>query len=506
MTATHPDTNSSAPVDTKRRSSRMWGLVAGVVIVAVAGGFLGMKSKKSPYKVSTDDPHARELWLEGNQYALQFNLEQAEVAWSEAVDADPDFALAWARLGFVHTRRGEVERSRECMDQALERIDEVTPYERLKILSMDAGLRKDKNAQRRYDTEIVERFPMDAEAWLALAVMEIDEGRPEVGVQRLQDLIEHQPEYALAYNMLGYTCAQLGRWDEAEDALEKYAFVRSEEANPHDSLAEIYEQRGRYEDAHREYRRALEADSTFVWSAIHLARLMERTGRPNEAVRFLDEFPFPPSTMAELSRLEMQAYMLASSGSPDEALELTTRMRGLAPNYSGIFYVSTFVHHQAKNPDGVAKQLELWLASENEQHGADPDSLLLESGYPWRVRSFMAEAKGNWDAVLEAEDQYREKTSTILWSAHQYSRLRTLIAQVESNRYDESIPLANELLDDNPRDVPVLFYLGLSYEETGRVDRALAEYEKVLQVLKDAEPDYEFVERTRDRVAGLLSS
>ena len=54
------------------------------------------------------------------------------------------------------------------------------------------------------------------------------------------------------------------RFDEAEKALQQYIKVRPGKPNPHDSYAEFLLTRGRYDDSITQYKKALEAQATFV--------------------------------------------------------------------------------------------------------------------------------------------------------------------------------------------------------------------------------------------------
>ena len=48
------------------------------------------------------------------------------------------------------------------------------------------------------------------------------------------------PNFAPVYNMLGYAYANIKKYPEAISALKKYAELRPEDPNPHDSMGEIF--------------------------------------------------------------------------------------------------------------------------------------------------------------------------------------------------------------------------------------------------------------------------
>ena len=57
------------------------------------------------------------------------------------------------------------------------------------------------------------------------------------------------PNYATAYNTLGYASAARGDYAKAEDYLKRYRYLAPNQANPFDSLGELYAFTGRYDEA-----------------------------------------------------------------------------------------------------------------------------------------------------------------------------------------------------------------------------------------------------------------
>ena len=55
-----------------------------------------------------------------------------------------------------------------------------------------------------------------------------------------QRLVEIAQNWVIAYNQLGYIAMASGRFVEAEEYFTSYRFVAPDQANPHDSLGELY--------------------------------------------------------------------------------------------------------------------------------------------------------------------------------------------------------------------------------------------------------------------------
>jgi hypothetical protein len=78
-----------------------------------------------------------------------------------------------------------------------------------------------------------------------------------------------------------------GNFAAAEANLRRYAFIAPDQANPHDSLGELYTLIGRWDDAERELRQALEINPRFVAAYEHLARLAALRGDAEAAERYV---------------------------------------------------------------------------------------------------------------------------------------------------------------------------------------------------------------------------
>jgi tetratricopeptide (TPR) repeat protein len=79
--------------------------------------------------------------------------------------------------------------------------------------------------------------------------------------------IEAQPDYAFAYNYLGYACMESDEMNKAEEALDKYISLAPDIANPYDSKGDYYMNTEQYDKAYESYMKAFEIDSGFAVSA-----------------------------------------------------------------------------------------------------------------------------------------------------------------------------------------------------------------------------------------------
>ena len=147
-----------------------------------------------------------------------------------AVELDPDFALAWARLGTVYNNLGQADEARQATTKAYELRERVSDRERYYI-------------EGRYHTTITEDLDRAIESYRLL-------------------LATYPDDYAALANM-GLLLRQQGRLTEALPALEQAVQVAPDQPNARLNLGFAFVDLGRFDEARRVFEAALKLqDST----------------------------------------------------------------------------------------------------------------------------------------------------------------------------------------------------------------------------------------------------
>jgi Flp pilus assembly protein TadD len=136
--------------------------------------------------------------------------------------------------------------------------------------------------------QIVGINPRDAQAWHALALIGCGSGRPGDAFDcalRAHKLDTRNP---LFLNMVGVSCAESGREEEALRWFRRALKERPGDAHTHYNLAKALGKLRQYDEAEKAYRSALQIDPTNADAANNLAPLCMRTGRFDEAQRLLE--------------------------------------------------------------------------------------------------------------------------------------------------------------------------------------------------------------------------
>ncbi len=268
-----------------------------VVILAAAILFLGGPSRE----FTTTSSDAYDLFRDGYAQTNSFQFASAESSLTRAVEIDPDFAMARALLAGVLKRTFRADEADEQIAIADSLVQSLSnDVERAKVQLTLCGM-SDGNKARR-DSLLAYLVAEEPDNLLVLSAQATNafDNDPETSEAIFQKILAIEPNYAPAYNMLGYLSANTGRYAEAESYLRKYVFLAPDLANPHDSLGDVLSWVGEYDEAEHEYLTALKIDPQFHYSLINLGRLYLDQGRLTKGQGILEKVrPFVSDTPEE---------------------------------------------------------------------------------------------------------------------------------------------------------------------------------------------------------------
>lgn len=225
------------------------------------------------------DPGAVYLGL-GQAAELAKRTDEA-LDWYGKVDAG-DRVRAQMRIASLIAKRDGLDKGRAY----LQGVEARTQDERIQMIQVEAQLLRDAKAwQDTYDvlTRAVEKFPDSFELLYdrAMAAERVD--RLDVLESDLRRVIEMKPDYAHAYNALGYTLAdRTDRIDEAYELIAKALKLSPEDPFILDSLGWVQYRRGNLEDALKSLRLAYDTRPDPEIAA-HLGEVLWKLGRKDEA-------------------------------------------------------------------------------------------------------------------------------------------------------------------------------------------------------------------------------
>jgi len=265
---------------------RTWLLVVAVVAVLAGAGWWAARPPAREW--SSDDREAVAAFTEGMRLQEKVYVLEAAERFRAAVARDPEFVAARLMLASSLSSLGQKEEARAETKRALAADPAKLEGQELvmwEIARLNAEKRSDEvpAALERFAAE----YPDDAYITRSLAAHYAHRRQGDEAIKWYERTLKLAPNDGLSYNMLGYIEMTRGNFAAAETNLRRYAFIAADQANPHDSLGELYTLIGRWDDAERELRKALEINPRFVAAYEHLARLAALRGDGEAAERFV---------------------------------------------------------------------------------------------------------------------------------------------------------------------------------------------------------------------------
>ena len=240
------------------------------------------------------------------------------------------------------------------------------------------------------------------------------EGDFDSAIGEYQEAIRIKPDYAMAYNDLGWCYYNIGRLNDAESAFKEAIKFDSQLALAHVNLANLYNDLGRFQEGLETINRAIELDSSRPDAHLVAGYIYMNTGRLAEAQEALETTINLDSSYAEaffwlgVTHIESGNWGVAHEnftkaidiGGPPDAMSVSYAYRGLANGVLGdydaalvdaeeainlyelnafAFYVRGLVNVDLGNTDLAIADLETALSLGLEYEARDvAESILAE--------------------------------------------------------------------------------------------------------------------------------
>lgn len=261
------------------------------VVVGLLAGQLGDYAQADKYFKQALEHGYKEpeqLYIYLGQSAEKQNLNDQAYGWYKRVESDELRFDAQLRVAALLAHEKKLDEARKL----LQNLPNLTSEQQAIALQVEANLlAQEKNYQEAYaildraintlpnTPEMIYDFAMLAEKVLRFDVME----------QQLRKLITIKPDFAQAYNALGYTLADRNeRLEEAESLIEKALTLSPDDHYILDSMGWVQYRRGMLDEA-ADYLRRAYSEKTDPEIAAHLGEVLWQQGKRDEAVRTWDE-------------------------------------------------------------------------------------------------------------------------------------------------------------------------------------------------------------------------
>jgi len=288
-------------------------------------------------ELSTSSVDALRLYGEGLALARDGNQLEAASRLEAAVEQDAEFAVARAYLAEIYDRLGYSDKAAEQAAQAVQYLQDVSPYEAARIRAVKASIDYDLEAAEAAYTELTRISPNTAAAFFGLASVQEQGNDLEDALASLQRVLELDPNHADARFALGRVHAKSGDMTNAltefNAALGSHNEVGNDEgrATVLNGLGNIYLFTARYDEALDHYQQSLDlreqiGDRRGVSAALNnISLIYDIQGRNDEAIETTKQ---ALTIMNEIGDRDGMAgvyttlgNLYQSSGRAEEALE-----------------------------------------------------------------------------------------------------------------------------------------------------------------------------------------
>jgi len=240
------------------------------------------------FAVSTTSAEARKLVETAIDEYENVLLDKSVQTARKATEKDPQFALAYALWSFAGRRsQPNLEAGRKA-----ELLATHAPAEEQLLVKFFLSVQKsDMLPTITAMNDLLAHFPNDRHALYLTAEWLYDQQDYDRSVRMLEQIIKQDPNFAPAYNMLGYAKVGTGEPDpvKAISYLKKYAELEAAQPNPEDSLGEVSRFAGDDQGSLEHYRAALKLSPGFITSQTGLGDTYALMGEFEKATAEYDK-------------------------------------------------------------------------------------------------------------------------------------------------------------------------------------------------------------------------
>lgn len=447
--------------------------------------YLSPDERETPINLSevmTNNLEAYRYYSLAIEKAQALQSKQAIELLEKAVSLDPQFAMAYARIGYVYSISwGYSEKGKPYLEKAFKLSDRLSEKDRLNIKAWYEIANLDFPSAIQTYREIISKYPLETESYWRLGRLLDGEERLEEAVEVLRQGLTIDPEGKDIYNTLGGVYSELGRHAEAIAARQHYVTLAPEEANAYDSLGLAYQWSGDYHAAIANYNRALELNPDFEIALIHLANTYFQMGQYRTAENLFRRYIEISPSEGERERgwncliviyLKRRDFVSAEKAA-DEALKINKEANRFA-----------YIVAVEKGNMMRAKKLEetVLVKIKNNDRGARSNQR-----FDYFLRGYIALKKGrNEEAINLFQETLKRKPP--IWNIEGFED-SLANAYFEIGRLDEAIAQYQRVLKLNPNYPLARFHLAQALEQKGLKEESRIEYLNFLENWKQADED-----------------
>ena len=451
-------------------------------------------------QITTSSPEALKHYIEGRKYHLTNVYEKSIKEMEKAVVIDPGFAMAYRSMAMAYSNIGFVPRANENMKKALDLADRLPAKERF-FIQADFLSQSEKTLLKSIDAykNLLDLYPDDSSGNHNLAIRYSSIGENHKAIDHYEINWKNENLSLIGYGNLANIYREVGSYDKAREVIEEALQKYPDSAVPLQDLAYHYRLEGKYDLALAEINKAFAlepATGTQVYrlNFLRRAQIYFYSGNlvaADEDFRGLQKQKTPQAIYSGSMGLVNLDILQGKFKGTKELLKPFMELAEKAGVYwpvSEIYLKFVYIDLRAAAIQEALKDcdnaIEYALKSEDV---SSPDRIR-------RALRLKGLAYLQLNAIEESIKTAEELKVSILDSPnpklmHYYHHLRGMIDLKQKNFSGaiESFEKALTLQTDDPheRRADYIESLAKAYAASGDIDRAQTEFEKITSTVVD---------------------
>jgi serine/threonine protein kinase/lipopolysaccharide biosynthesis regulator YciM len=489
--------------------------------------------------ITSSSPEAFKYYTIGRKFHLQGENRKSIEVMEQAVAIDPEFAMAYRSMAIAYGNLGYRTKEKEILQKALKLTDRLSDRERYRIQADFYG-RSEITVDKAFEAyeKLLEIYPDSTGARHNLAIRYASIEERQKAIEHYEILIKKlKTPFVYTYTNLAGHYEALGLYDKAKEVYEKYLNNFPDTARIHRELAIHYRFQGKHDLALEEMDKAFALAPT-NWPHFRtkgdIYLYMGDLKKAEEEYRKLLEKEEPSANSSGMQRLGL---LFALQGRFKDSKEMAKRGLEQAEELGEKTWIRgstgdlSYAELRSGNPGRALELLEInWKSAVEDEHLRDQRGALYRKALTYLEMERLAEAQKASEELKVMIEQGMNK--------NRMRRYYLLMGRIEIEKEDYS-----KAIEYFKKGLPLLFQtsnmpqiyadsLGLAYymsgnlekarEEYERIDslytgrlnfgdyeqqgnkpKAIENYEKFLELWKDADPSISEVEDARKRLAEL---
>jgi len=424
--------------------------------------------------VTTASAEALELFTQGRALADDLHNVRANALFVQAVEEDPDFAMGYFML--ANTAQSTADFFADVA-MAKGKMGNASEGEQFMIRALIAASENDQAAQLEAIQGAMALHPQDERTHVALANYFNGQQNFVEAVKHLGHATTINPDFAGAFNALGYAHRNNNDLDNAKAAFARYVELIPDEANPYDSYAELLMEMGEYDESIANYRKAIAIDrrfaSAYAGISINESLKGEADAAQETAAQMLAEARNSGERRAAIFR-SVTSYLFA--GDVASALAAAQKIYEIAEadgDHSAMGGISQYIGDIMATEGEGAKAQQYYDDALVHREAADTnESTKAQAARTYLFKSAIATmVDGEIETSMSLAAEYNAAVDAN-GTAFERRRGHEITGYLAASNEDNETSVA-ELAQANQLDPIVLYWSAVAHKSLGNTDQAI---------------------------------